>query len=122
MDSRLRIDYPIPELKGVKIDVDLKGRGIPTFDDELRAVRVGDTILEGDETDVLNGLSSLIKELDPDMISILSKRGCFLHTLSHKAGRGQWGQARARSGPRGTDGKRKELFHIWPNKVQAPRL
>ena len=66
-DSYLRLDYPIPPLKNMELEVSTGG-GIPTMDDRLISVKAGGVILDGPEDRILEDLGPLISGLDPDVI------------------------------------------------------
>ncbi len=68
LDSPFRMDYPIPNLKETKLEVEVKGKGIPTLKDPIRRVHVDDVCIEGDEEAVLRELDALLKKIDPDVV------------------------------------------------------
>jgi len=69
LDSPWRHEYPLPNLREVVLDVEVRpGNGIPTFDNPLKSVEVNDVILDGQEDEILEGLSPLVREKDPDIV------------------------------------------------------
>ncbi len=84
LDSPFRVDYPIPQLSSVDLEVEVDG-AIPTMEDEIKKVKVGEEVLDGPEEAILNDISSLIKEKDPDIIFTTGGDDFFLPYLIHRA-------------------------------------
>jgi DNA polymerase elongation subunit (family B) len=82
-DANLRIDYPIPELTSLNLQVLTAGVGIPTFDDALVSITADDVVLDGPEDEVLQGLHALLRERDPDIL-YTSKGDSFYLPYLHK--------------------------------------
>jgi len=64
-----RIDYTIPELRSVELDVEIETDGIPTPDDPISKIFLDDVVIEGKGED--EGLLQLVKEIrnsDPDIL------------------------------------------------------
>jgi len=69
LDAQERIDYPLPPLSALKLEVQVDAaRGIPTLDDAIHRVKVDDIVLDGTEENVLCDLRALVEERDPDII------------------------------------------------------
>ena len=69
LDDPYKIDYESPSLKGVELKISPEAkRGIPTFEDRLRAAKVGDESLDGSEERVIRGIEDVLREEDPDVI------------------------------------------------------
>ena len=87
LDDIYSIDYRLPPMKGVELDVEVKKRGkIPTFDDPLLSVSLDGCVLDGgDETDLLTGLKDLTCKYDPDIIYTDGGDTFILPYLYHRA-------------------------------------
>lgn len=83
VDSYLRIDYPIPELKTLDLKLRTRGRGIPTFDDPLGSIVAGEVVLDGSEDRVLEDLMEVVRKEDPDVV-YTEKGDSFVMPYLHK--------------------------------------
>src|SRR5512136_1313817 len=69
LDDPYKIDYELPPLKGVELKIFPEAkRGIPTFEDSLRAAKVGNESLDGPEESMVRGIEDILREEDPDVI------------------------------------------------------
>lgn len=63
------IDYPIPEFRSVELDVEIEMDGIPTPDDPISKIFLGDNVIEGkEEEEMLLQLVGEIRNIDPDIL------------------------------------------------------
>ncbi len=85
LDSNLRLDYPIPALTSAELKVRTEGAGIPTLDDPIASVEVGDVVLDGPEDGIIIDLQSLMREQDPDIIYTSKGDSFYLPYLHHRA-------------------------------------
>jgi len=86
MDSPYRLDYPIPDLKVMRLDIKVNARNhIPTYEDPLRSASLAGTRVDGTEEDVLAGVLELVKRRDPDIILTQNGDSFYLPYLSHRA-------------------------------------
>jgi len=68
-DDRYLLDYEIPDLKVMELCVKpQKQRGIITMDEPIGSITLGETIIQGDENDMMCELSQLVSKEDPDII------------------------------------------------------
>ena len=69
LDDPYEIDYELPPLKGVELNLSAEARrGIPTFDDRLKYAKVGNNLIDGPEETILRGIERLLRQDDPDVI------------------------------------------------------
>jgi len=63
------IDYSIPGLRSVELDVEIKTDRIPTPDDPIAKIFLGDDVIEGkEEEEMLLQLVGEIENMDPDIL------------------------------------------------------
>ena len=85
MDAWKRIDYPVPELKGLELDIKVRGDGVPTMDDPLMSVSVTGEVLDGPEDSVLDELASMVRDEDPDVIYTEKGDSFVMPYMQHRA-------------------------------------
>ena len=85
VDAWRRIDYPVPELKGLDLGVAVNGSGIPTMDDGLASISANGVVLDGSEERMLEDLMSLVRDEDPDIIYTDRGDSFVLPYLQHRA-------------------------------------
>lgn len=87
MDTPYRLDYPLPELRTCHLDVKVRAaHHIPTLEDPLETIELGDITIEGEESSVLEQLDREVRHLDPDVIVSDGGDGFYLDYLAHRAG------------------------------------
>ena len=70
MADRYSMDYMIPDLKIMELSVKPKRKhGIITMDEPVGSITLGETIIEGNEFELLCNISGLIAKEDPDIIT-----------------------------------------------------
>ena len=86
-DDPHAIDYEIPEFTSMKLQVmPAKERGIVTFDDPIRSIISGDTVIEDkDEAEMIGSMESEIAASDPDIILTENGDSFDLPYLYHRA-------------------------------------
>ncbi|HEY3420425.1 MAG TPA: DNA polymerase domain-containing protein [Methanomassiliicoccales archaeon] len=86
LDQPYRLDYPIPNLKVMRLDIKVNARNhIPTYEDPLRSASLGGDEVDGTEEDVLQGVLELVRRKDPDIILTQNGDSFYLPYLSHRA-------------------------------------
>lgn len=85
VDSWKRIDYPVPKLTGVELEVKVRGVGIPTMDDPLRSVTANGAVLDGTEERILDDLMALVRNEDPDIVYTVKGDSFIMPYLHHRA-------------------------------------
>jgi DNA polymerase elongation subunit (family B) len=69
-DDRFSMDYTVPYLKVMELSVKPeKKHGIITMDDPIGSITLGETVLAGDEKEMLGEISGLVEREDPDIIT-----------------------------------------------------
>lgn len=69
-DDRYSMDYAIPYLKSMELSVKPKRKhGLLTMDDPIGSITLGETVLAGDETEMLGEILQLVAKEDPDIIT-----------------------------------------------------
>ncbi len=69
LDDINSIDYDVPELSSIRIDVEINARDrIPRYEDPISKIIMDDIVLEGEEKELLIELKEIIEHLDPDII------------------------------------------------------
>ena len=69
LDTPYRLDYALPDLRVCRLDLKVEARQrIPTMEDRLLSAQLNDTVLEGDETAVLEDLDRTLRRMDPDVV------------------------------------------------------
>jgi DNA polymerase elongation subunit (family B) len=89
-DDQFALDYSVPELKSVDLDIKVAKRGrVVRFDDPLGEARLGEATLENcgstDESELLLGIVNSIEELDPDVIFTKGGDSFVVPYLYHRA-------------------------------------
>ncbi|MBC2696988.1 MAG: hypothetical protein HF975_07630 [ANME-2 cluster archaeon] len=85
-DDQQTTDYSIPELTTLELDITPQSGRNPCFSDSLRDIRLGDHTLEGmPEADMIESLSSLVKEMNPEVILTHGGDSFQLPYLYHRA-------------------------------------
>lgn len=88
--DRLRLRYSIPELSSVHLDVRTSSK-LPSMKDGITGISLREEderehmVLEGSETELLEGLANSIMELDPDIIYTNGGDRFVLPFLEHRA-------------------------------------
>ena len=85
VDAWRRIDYPVPDLKGLVLGVDVSSSGIPTMNDPLTSISANDIVLDGAEDEMLGDLMTLVRDEDPDIIYTDRGDSFVLPYLQHRA-------------------------------------
>ena len=86
LDSPYRLDYPMPDLKVMRLDIKVDARNhIPTYEDPLRSASLAGDEVDGTEEDVLAGVLELVRHKDPDIILTQNGDSFYLPYLSHRA-------------------------------------
>ncbi len=86
LDSPYRLDYRMPDLKVMRLDIDVNARNhIPTYDDPLCSALLGADSVDGGEEDVLNGVLEMVRRHDPDIILTQNGDSFYLPYLSRRA-------------------------------------
>jgi len=86
LDSPWRLDYPLPDLRTAELHVDVRAaHHIPTLQDPIRSIKLGETIIEGDEASMLDQLQIEMARTDPDIVVSDGGDGFYLEYLSHRA-------------------------------------
>lgn len=63
------IDYSVPEMRSAELDVEIETDGIPTPDDPISKIVLGDRVIEGkEEEEMLLQLIDEIRNSDPDIL------------------------------------------------------
>ena len=63
------IDYSMPEFRSVELDVEIETEGIPTPDDPISKIVLGDRVIDGkEEEEMLLQLVDEIRNSDPDIL------------------------------------------------------
>lgn len=83
-DGQFRLRYAMPNLSSLTFNIRTKAK-IPTYNDSLTGIEIEDTILEGDEEEILLDLVEVIKEKDPDIIYTYNGDGFVLPYLYCRA-------------------------------------
>jgi DNA polymerase elongation subunit (family B) len=83
-DDQYALDYDIP-LLSKDLSIIQKSKGFFTINDPIDKIYFGDSIIEGDEKDIIERLNSEIKLLDPDIILTNSGDSFELPYLYHRA-------------------------------------
>ena len=69
-DERYSMDYTVPPLKIMELSVKPERKhGIITMDEPAGSITAGETVLTGDETEMLCSISELVAKEDPDIIT-----------------------------------------------------
>ncbi|MCL7413861.1 MAG: hypothetical protein M8353_09640 [ANME-2 cluster archaeon] len=85
-DDQQTTGYTAPELNTLHLDVTPRSVKNPCFSDPVKEIRLGADILENmPEADMIEGLSSLVKETDPDVILTCGGDSFQLPYLYHRA-------------------------------------
>ncbi len=68
-DDRYSLDYKVPHLELMELSVRSgKEHGIITMNEPVGSITLGETVLEGDEYEMLHSISGIIAEEDPDIL------------------------------------------------------
>ena len=86
-DDQYSLDYAVPELVGLDLEIKVNKRGrIVTYDDPVLELTIGDIKLDGtDEPGLLLGLIEAVAELDPDIIYTSGGDSFVIPYLYHRA-------------------------------------
>ena len=84
-DDQQAMDYSVPELITLTLQVIPATDRNPCFSDPIREIHVGDHVLDGEEAGMIESLSSLIRRLDPDVILTNGGDSFQLPYLHHRA-------------------------------------
>ncbi|MCL7414768.1 MAG: hypothetical protein M8349_01730 [ANME-2 cluster archaeon] len=85
-DNQQTIDYTTPELRSLHLKVTPRSAKNPCFSDPVNEITLGEHILEGmPEADMIEALSSLVKDTDPDVILTNGGDSFQLPYLYHRA-------------------------------------
>jgi DNA polymerase-2 len=69
LDNRISVHYPSPPLRVAELAVEVRRRGpLPSLDDALVSVRIGESIIDGSGEGMLRELQRLLRRRDPDVI------------------------------------------------------
>lgn len=68
LESRLRIDYPVPPLRRMHLSMRTDSLFRPSAEDPIKALRMDAVNLEGREEDMLRELQETVRTVDPDLI------------------------------------------------------
>ena len=68
-DDRYSMDYIVPHLKVMELSVKPERKhGILTMDEPIGSIAAGETVIEGDENEMLARISQVVERDDPDII------------------------------------------------------
>ena len=84
-DDQQAMDYSVPELITLTLQVIPATDRNPCFSDPIREIHVGDHVLDEEEAGMIESLSSLIRRLDPDVILTNGGDSFQLPYLHHRA-------------------------------------
>ncbi|MCE5296398.1 MAG: hypothetical protein LLG16_04755 [Euryarchaeota archaeon] len=86
LDTPWRLDYPLPDLRISELKVDVRAANrIPTLEDPIAGVTLGEERIEGDEAGVLDRLVKCARSSDPDVIVSDGGDGFYMDYLAHRA-------------------------------------
>ncbi|MCE8425474.1 MAG: hypothetical protein J5U17_06810 [Candidatus Methanoperedens sp.] len=85
-DDRFSMDYEIPRLKVMELSVHAKKqRGIITMGEPVGSITLGETVLSGDEKEMITDLIDLMEKDDPDIITTNGGESFDIPYLYHRA-------------------------------------
>jgi DNA polymerase elongation subunit (family B) len=86
LEEPFALEYELPPLNAQALDVQVDvPEGLPRYEDRLRAVRLGETVLEGPEEAILEDLNQALREEDPDILLTVNGDPFVLPYLLQKA-------------------------------------
>ncbi|MFQ6012801.1 MAG: DNA polymerase domain-containing protein [Thermoplasmata archaeon] len=69
LEEPFALEYELPPLNEQCLDIQVDApEGLPRYEDRLRGARLGETVLEGSEEAILEGLNRALLEEDPDIL------------------------------------------------------
>ena len=85
-DDQWALDYDVPSLTILHLDVAGDKKGLPSFQEQLSGVRIDDELIKEDnETDTILSVLKRIKQLDPDVIATVNGDSLLFPFLYHRA-------------------------------------
>ena len=85
-DDQWAVDYEVPLLTTLHLDVVSKTSGVPSFEEPLSGVRIDDELVEEDnEIDTILSAVDRIKQIDPDVIATVNGDSLLFPLLYHRA-------------------------------------
>jgi DNA polymerase elongation subunit (family B) len=84
-EDLLGVDYGVPPLKAVVLGVDPKTNKIPSVEDPISEIRIGDLTIQGSEEEMLSSLIDVLQDLDPDIIYTDGGDSFAMPYLHHRA-------------------------------------
>ncbi len=85
-DKQFSLDYEFPDIKSVDLIIKEENKkGIRNFNDKISCIIFGETIIEGEESDIIHDLNHLIRKTDPDLILTEGGDSFELEFLYHRS-------------------------------------
>lgn len=84
-DDQQAMDYSLPELTTLTLQVVPETARNPCFSDPIREIRAGEHVLDGEEAEMIQNLTPLVRRLDPDVILTNGGDSFQLPYLYHRA-------------------------------------
>jgi len=85
-DDQWALDYEVPSVKILRLDVARKKGGAPSFQETLPAITVDDEVIEEDnEADTILTAMERIRQRDPDVITTVNGDSVLFPLLYHRA-------------------------------------
>lgn len=85
-DSQWALDYEVPPLKILRLDILARKQGFPSFEKPLQGMTVNDEVIEeGNETDTILSTLKHIQRINPDVIATVNGDSLLLPFLYHRA-------------------------------------
>jgi len=124
-DERWDIDYPLPVLKKVQLQVEMeKSRRVPSFAEPIKRIRLGDVELcDPDELALLLSLAEELERLDPDIIYTEGGDSFLLPYLYHRTNMNRMGhrfQLGREADPQTPQAQGKSYFTYGQIKYKPP--
>lgn len=79
------INYSLPSLREASLSVDFETKGIPTMDDHISSIKLGDHVINGSEKEMIKELNREIEIKDPDVILTSNGDPFLIPYLFHRA-------------------------------------
>jgi DNA polymerase elongation subunit (family B) len=85
-DRQWALDYEVPPLKILRLDILARKQGFPSFEKPLQGITVNDEVIEeGNETDTILSTLKHIQRINPDVIATVNGDSLLLPFLYHRA-------------------------------------
>jgi DNA polymerase elongation subunit (family B) len=85
-DDQWALDYKVPSLKTLHLDIAPKQQGIPSFQEPLPGITINDEVIqENNETDTILSALDRIQQIDPDVIATVNGDSVLFPFLYHRA-------------------------------------